>query len=85
MIHSLLRKHWRHCCRTEHCIAEFMQLFRGFKSRGHCPAELRLLFKEVSEKLANKHEIEEVVGNKTVSLKLNLNLQGQKIQRMRDK
>ena len=51
-----------------------MQLFRGFKSRGHCPAELRLLFKEVSEKLANKHEIEEVVGNKTVSLKLNLNL-----------
>ena len=53
MIHDILNKHWRHCCRKEDHITEVQQFFRGLRNREHCPVELRALLKEIGEKLEN--------------------------------
>ena len=67
MIHGLLNKYWRHCCRTKDCIADVRQPYKSLINRCHCPVDLRLLFKDVSEKLEKKHALEESIGNKIVS------------------
>ena len=74
MIHSLLNKNWRHCYRTEDCIAEVLKAHRVLINEFYCPAELRILFKEVSENLGKQHKMEEVIENQTVNLKLNINI-----------
>ena len=52
MIHGLLSKYWRHCCRIEDYRNEVQQLHRGMINRGHCPEHLKKLFEEVSSSLA---------------------------------
>ena len=55
MIHGLLSKYWRHCCRIEDYKNEVQQLYRGMINRGHCPAQLKQLFEEVSNSLEKRN------------------------------
>ena len=57
MIHGLLSKHWRYCCRIEDYTAKVQQLCRGLMNRGHCPVILKQLFTEVSNILKKEKEI----------------------------
>ena len=41
MMHGLLSKYWRHCCRELDYVAEVQQLHRGMVNRGHCPKNLK--------------------------------------------
>lgn len=37
---------------------EVRQLCRELRNREHCPVELRALFKEISERVENQHNLE---------------------------
>ena len=70
MMHGLLSKYWRHCCRELDYVAEVQQLHRCMVNRGHCPKNLKWLFYEVSCKL--KRDNESIGFKREVKLQLDL-------------
>ena len=82
MIHGLLSKYWRHCCRIEDYRKEVQQLYRGMVNRGHCPAQLKQLFEEVSVSLEKEHSLVGTAVDSRLHSKFNSKLRTKDMSKM---